>query len=70
MASLYAAVPALTLNAVEAALLAKELLPHRRRGTASSAFTDDGFAMGLAFVLKVCSIESNVGSCVSNWHDV
>ncbi|KAK9829570.1 hypothetical protein WJX72_006545 [[Myrmecia] bisecta] len=46
-------IPALSLNAVEAVLLAKEQLARRRRGMSEAGFTDDGFALGLAFVLSV-----------------
>ena len=46
------AVPALVAAAVEAALVAKEALSHRRRGSASAGFTNDGFPVGLVFVLK------------------
>lgn len=53
LAHIHAACPCLTLNAVEAALLAKEQLPHRNPKGAALAFTDDGFALGLAFLLKV-----------------
>ena len=53
LAYLHAAGPVLTLNAVETALLAKEQLPHRKPRGAALAFTDDGFAMGLSFLLKV-----------------
>ncbi len=61
LAYLHAATPVLTLNAVETALLAKEQLPHRKPRGAALAFTDDGFAMGLSFLLKVPCIISNGG---------
>ena len=58
LAFLHAASPVLTLNAVETALLAKEQLPHRKPRGAALAFTDDGFAMGISFLLKVLSFPS------------
>eukprot|EP00884_Botryococcus_braunii_P005533 jgi/Botrbrau1/14981/Bobra.0018s0081.1 len=49
----FVAVPALTLNAVEGALLAKEQLQRRGRGPPEPGFTHDGFALGIAFLLQV-----------------
>ena len=43
-------VPALTINFVEHLLAAKDKL---QRGQLGAAFTDDGFAMGLAYLLNL-----------------
>ena len=49
---LHAIAPALTMAAVEAALVAKDALRRRRRDGPDAGFVDDGFALGLAFALK------------------
>ena len=51
---LLCALPALSLGAVEAALLAREALARSTRNAFGGAITDDGFALGAAYVLRVC----------------
>jgi WASH complex subunit 7 len=46
-------VPALMINAIEAMLQAKDKLFKRSRTSADSLFTDDGFVLGIAYLLKV-----------------
>ena len=48
----YAIVPSLCLNFLEASILAEEML-HKKNNTRDAYFTDDGFVIGVAFILAV-----------------
>jgi WASH complex subunit 7 len=45
--------PALMISAIEAMMQAKDKLFKRSRTSADSLFTDDGFVLGIAYLLKV-----------------
>ena len=51
-------VPALCLSWLEASLRGKEMM-HKQNLTADVYFVDDGFALGLAFVLSTCGLDSS-----------
>ncbi|XP_060537430.1 WASH complex subunit 4 [Cylas formicarius] len=53
-------VPPLTINFVEHSLTSKERL--YKKNKANSAFTDDGFALGLAYIIQLLDQESQLNS--------
>jgi len=62
----YAIVPALTLNFVEKMIMQKEKLG-KSSGRAESSFTDDGFALGLAYILRCLDQDDAFNSL--HWFD-
>ncbi|XP_057869447.2 uncharacterized protein LOC131076327 isoform X2 [Cryptomeria japonica] len=50
-------VPVLTMNATEAMLQGRDKMFKRGRDAANEQFTDDGFVLGLAYILKVLGQE-------------
>lgn len=53
-------VPPLTINFVESLIIAKEKMS--KKSKVGAAFTDDGFAMGTAYVLKVLDLNAEFDS--------
>lgn len=60
----YLIVPSLTLNYIEYIITAKEKM-HKKTKQEGTWFTDDGFAMGLAYVLKL--LEQNAAFNSLHW---
>lgn len=60
----YAIVPALSLSWMEASARAKEMM-HKKNRSMDAYYTDDGFAMGTAFVLEI--LEQNRQFDNLNW---
>mmetsp|Transcript_7605 Transcript_7605/g.19370 ORF Transcript_7605/g.19370 Transcript_7605/m.19370 type:complete len:1168 (-) Transcript_7605:91-3594(-) len=63
----YLLLPALTLSAVEFILHSKERLAKRGKEALTAAFTDDGFALGVAYVLRVLQQDVRFNSL--NWYE-
>jgi len=61
----YLIVPALTINFVENIIISKEKM--NKKNKEGAAFTDDGFAMGLAYLLEVMGSNSRFDSL--HWFD-
>lgn len=55
-------VPAITINAAEAMLQGKDKIFKRSRDAANAIFTDDGFVLGAAYILKVLGQETEFDS--------
>lgn len=55
-------VPAITINAAEAMLQGKDKIFKRSRDAANAIFTDDGFVLGVAYILKVLGQETEFDS--------
>ncbi|KHJ83504.1 hypothetical protein OESDEN_16797 [Oesophagostomum dentatum] len=61
----YVAVPALTVNYVEHMLVCRDRLKKRAQHNKETTFTDDGFIMGLAYILTVLNLWPQFSSL--NW---
>lgn len=61
----YIMVPALTVNFVDSMLISKEKLA--KKGSKEGTFTDDGFAIGISYILKLLDLNEEFDSL--HWFD-
>ena len=62
LSEFYLILPALTTNHVESLIVAKDKLNKRGKDSTNASFTDDGFALGVAYLLRVLGQDTTFDS--------